>query len=150
MGALLISQEKNPSTGQVYSQFFPAPEAMTIKTVKYDSAVSYILPGYVKILTSLRDKTDVVYVWPDKLNHPIHNQVSVILCDDVTMKGKCITLPPGSGGSPSHTFKLSNYPFSGKVLSLEVIHNYPVSVKKPTPARTPIQIPAVRVPTQRQ
>jgi hypothetical protein len=150
MGALLISKEKDPSTGQVFSQFFPAPEKMTDRIADNDANASYPLPGYVSILTYLRDKTDVVYVWPDKLNHPIHNQIYVKLCEQTNFKGKCITLPPDSGGSPSHTFKLSDYPYSGKVLSLQVIHNYPVSVKQPIPTRTPTQTPAVRMPVQRR
>jgi len=134
MGALILRTDYGLPLGQ----FFPAAEKMT------DRITSYPDIGYV-----FNDHTQVLHVRPDIMNHPIHNQVIVKLCEHKNFGGKCLTFP-GPGGSASHTFQLYDYQFSDKTSSLQVIHNYPVSVQQPPPARTPTRTPAERMPVQRR
>jgi hypothetical protein len=136
---VLITGKYNYSatTSGLITKFFPAPEKMTDRIAYYPD------------IGIFNDNTPRAHVWPDKMNHPVHNQVFVKLCEHLNFGGKCITIP-GPGGSPGHIFQLYDYQFSDKTSSLQVIHNYPVSVQQPTPARTPIRTPAERMPLQRR
>lgn len=134
MGALLVRKDQVPPIGQ----FFPAAEKMTDRIAYYPDI------GY-----AFEDHTQDLFVRPDIMNHPVHNQVLVKLCEDKNFGGKCLTFP-GPGGSASHYFQLYNYQFSDKVSSLQVIHNSPVQAQKQPIQTQPIQRPAYPIPMQRR
>ncbi len=119
-----------------FARFFPQHELMAVRKNSF-WGIEY---------KALDNAADVIHIWPDNLNHPIHNQVVVRICENQKFTGKCITLP---GGSSSHTFQLSNYQLENKVSSIEIIDNSPIKML-PTPSRTPTQTPTVRMPVQRR
>jgi hypothetical protein len=136
VGVLMVG--KSRYSGLTMGRFFPAPEKMADRTAFYPY-----------IGDDLNDNSEVARVWPDSLKSPVYNQIWVKLCEDANYGGKCITIP-GPGGSPLHTYQLYDYQSSNKTSSLQVTHNYPISVKSP-PAQSPsVQTPPVRMPIQRR
>jgi len=108
-------------TGETLGKFFPAPEKMTDRIAYYPDI------GY-----ELKNNNIDAYLRPDFM-HPVFKQVYVKLCEQENFGGKSITIP-GPGGSIQQHFQLSDYQFANQVSSLQVIHNYPVSVQQSAPS----------------
>lgn len=122
-GKLWLDSGYGTKTAVPLGKFYPAAEKMT-DHIAYYPDIGYELDG----------NNQEAYLRPDSM-HPVFQEVSVKLYEQKNYGGKFITIP-GPGVQFLQYFKLSDYQFENKVSSLQVIHNYSVSVsiKQPTPA----------------